>query len=483
MNSSLSLRLYHALDGAWRRRYLIVLPILLLPFLGLTVGLVTPKKYAAHTSMLIQETAKMNPFLEDLAVSAMIKERVAALDTLLHSRFILKGVAQTRELITSDTPPIEQDRIISYLSSSLSMSMPGKDMIRIDYRASRPEGMKEMLEAVTTHFVEQLLAPERSSLTDSATFLKENLELRRKELEESEAALADFRSQHANTLPELHSNSASRLAHLQQRLIEREALLAGAQRNLGGLDQQLSKTNPVLGRIEEQIVLIRGEMTLLMANYTERHSKVQAAVRKLRRLESERINLLKDSGKNAINPDQLWSIASTARLSEDQGGQPLLISQLENLQNVRGEVNALTEEVLSLRRSINQLQQQASSLGQQEQQLSKLQRDLKVKRELYENLLERYEMARLTGSLGLFEQEKRIKLIDRPFTPSRPTNLPLMLYIIGGLLGGIFLGLGLALVAELIDSTVRRREQLIKLTGVPVITRLPPIPSLPDALT
>ena len=43
---SLSYRLYYILDGAWRRRYTIVLPILLLPLIGLLVGISTPKQYA-----------------------------------------------------------------------------------------------------------------------------------------------------------------------------------------------------------------------------------------------------------------------------------------------------------------------------------------------------------------------------------------------------------------------------------------------------
>lgn len=470
----LSIRIYHMLEGAWRRRYMIMLPVLVLPFLGLAAGTLIPKKFSSHTTMLIQETAKMNPFLEDLAVSAMIKERMAALDTLLHSRFILKEVAQARGLISDDTPPLEQDTVISELSDALSMKMPGKDLIRIDYHSSSPEGMEETLQSVIEHFVEQLMAPERSSMQDSSVFLGEHLKLRRKELESAESALAEFRSQHAAQLPELHTSRVDRLAQLKQRLAEREALLAGAKKSLGGIGQQLSKTNPVLGRIEEQIVLIRGELALLLARYTERHSKVQAVSRNLRRLEDERRKVIEETESSALNPDQLWMIASQASVSEEKQSQPLLISQLEGLQKARGVVDALSEEVATLHASIRSLQEQVSTLGAQEQKLSKLKRDLKVKRKLYEDLLERYEMARLTGSLGLFEREKRIKLVDRPFTPSGPSNLPTILFVIAGLFGGLSLGAGLALVAELTDSSIRRRAQLEAFTGAPVITRLPP---------
>ncbi|MFC3093373.1 chain-length determining protein [Alteromonas sediminis] len=466
-------RLYVAIDGAWRRRYLIVVPIFILPFVGLAIGMLSPKNYASHTTMLVQETAKMNPFLEDLAVSAMIKERMAALDTLLHSRFILNGVAESQGLVNENTSPAERDRIINKLSSSLTMKIPGKDLIRIDYKASRPEGMKDMLESVTHHFVEQLMAPERSSMTDSTAFLVENLEVRRQELEAAETALARFRSENAAQLPELHSSTVSRLAELKQRLTERQALLAGAKKNLGGIGEQLSKTNPVLSRLEEQIVRIRGELALLLARYTDKHSKVQSAQRTLNRLESERAKVISDTQSTDMDPDKLWAIASNTTLSADQNTQPLLVSQLESLQATRGKVDSLSEEVLSLTSSIEHLQSQISQLGEKEQQLTKLERDLKVKRKLYENLLERHEMARLTGSLGLFEREKRIKLIDRPFTPSGPTNLPVFIFIIAGIFGGLFLGIGLAVIAELSDSTVRRKSQLALLANAPVITRLP----------
>ncbi len=82
------------LHGAWRRRYLIVVPMLVLPVLGFIISKLLPTSYVAHTSMLVQETAKMNPFLEDLAVSTQLKDRINALSTLLKSRHVLFSVAQ-----------------------------------------------------------------------------------------------------------------------------------------------------------------------------------------------------------------------------------------------------------------------------------------------------------------------------------------------------------------------------------------------------
>lgn len=472
--NTLTYRIFHILSATWRHRYVIALPILILPIVGLLIGITSSKHYATHTSMLIQETAKMNPFLEDLAISAMLKERMDGLQTLLHSRHILGLVAHKRGLVNDKTTADTYDEVIEKLSDSLTVKMAGMDLIRIDYTADSPDGMKETLEIISQQFVEQLLAPERSSMKDSSIFLAGHLKNRKVELEKAEAALANFKDKYAHELPDLHLSNLTRLGKLKQRLAEREAELAGANKSLGGLDQQLSKTNPVVGRIEEQIIRIRGELALLRARYTNNHSKVLGAIRNLRRLEEERLNVLSETGL-AIDTEQLWDIASSTPINSEKGTQPLLISQLQNLQAARSKVDAMSEEILSLKKIIVKLEAKTVDFGSHERELATLERNQKFKRELYEDLLQRYEMARITGSLGLFEQGKRVKVIDRPFTPTSPSNLPLLFFAAAGLLGGLFLGAGLALVFEISDTSVRYKEHLSALTGIPVLSRIPPL--------
>ncbi|KXF83508.1 Wzz/FepE/Etk N-terminal domain-containing protein [Enterovibrio coralii] len=474
--NSLTYKLLILLDGAWRRRYVIMLPILILPIMGTVIGVVSPKKYNSHTSMLIQETSKMNPFLEDLAVSSQMKERFSGLQTLLHSRHILGKVAQERGMIEEDSDPKLIDETIEILSNGLSMSTIGKDVIRIDFKSNDPHGMKETLESVSRYVIEELLAPERSSMKDSSFFLAEHIKFRREDLDKAEAALADFRSKHADGLPELQMANYARIEQLKQRLSEKQAEMAGAQKSLGGLDQQLSSTNPVIGKIEDQIVRLRSELALLKARYTDQHSLVQGALRNLRRLEEQRTQLLA-SAQETVDTTKLWDIASSASLEAGLESQPLLISQLENLQLARSKVETLEEETSSLKAMIETLELKTSNSGEKEQQIRKLERDLEVKRALFHELLERYEMARLTSSLGVFEQDKRIKVIDRPYSPASPSNLPIVVFTIAGLFGGIFLGIGLAILLELTDTTIRRISRLEAITGAPVLTRIPKIES------
>ena len=478
-------RFYFILAGAWRRRYTILMPIIILPLFAILISFIGSKNYASHTSMLIQETSKLNPFLEDLAVSSMLKERINSLKILLHSRHILGAVALDRGLVDENTTPQQHDQIIDKLSAALNIQMLGKDLIRIDYQSSSPVGMKEMLQSVSTQFIDQVLAPERSSMNDSSRFLSEHLRKRQIELDKAELAMAEFKDTHAAELPELYLTNVARLSQMKQRLFERQAELDGATRSLGGINQQLSKTDPVLGLIEQKIIRLQSELALLRSRYTEKHSLVISALKNLKRLEQERQKLLSNEDES-LSIEKLWALGNNfqvnnslendpSKSSKVAKNQPLLISQLENMQLTSDKVEGLFEEVNSLKAMIAELELQMSGYGANASQLSKLEREVSIKRDLYDDMLLRFEKAGITASLGVFEQDKRVKIIDRPFTPTSSTNKPLILFIISGLVGGLLLACGLAIMQEVSDSTLKTIAQLQRLTGSPVLTRIPHI--------
>jgi len=384
VRKQLLLNLLSIFWGAWRRRYLIAVPILIMPIFGLIYGIVSPKKYLTYTTILIQEAAKQNPFLEDLAVATRLKERIDALRILLHSRHILSPVAMELGLIGKDTDPEIASRLIAKLSASLRVELVGDDLVRLTYVADQPAQMAEVLRLVSLRFVDRIVAPQKSSIANSQAFLKSEIAVRRQELKGTEQLLADYKARNATDLPELHASNVKRLQHLQEVLSEKRSDLHGAEAELEELQSRLAQTNPVVGRLDDQIVNALSEIAALRARYTDKHTKLLVANRRLRSLEHERARILATGNKlDFKNIQRLWNLVSSMSGNAEANQQPLLVSQLGHLQTARNRLESLRHKVESLTRDVGNLTSRVRNHGEHERRLTELQREIGIKRGIY----------------------------------------------------------------------------------------------------
>ena len=107
----------------------------------------------------------------------------------------------------------------------------------------------------------------------------------------------------------------------------------------------------------------------------------------------------------------------------------------------------------------------------------RLQKDVQVARETYQIFAKRFDNARTSRALGLFEAPERVKIIDPPRDPTIPTTPPKLIYIIAGIFAGIGLGAGLAFSFEMFDPRIRTPDDFARIAGAPVIARLPRVTS------
>ena len=471
--------------AAWRRRVLIAVPVIVMPFVALFASFVLPKSYEARTTLLVQEPSKLNPFLNDLAIGPNVKDRIQALDALLHSEHVLDQVLRDVGVVDAKTAPEDRIAMILRLKLTTSVRLIGNDLIEIKVSDRRPGNLLPILIAVTRRFVDRLLSPEQSAIVDSQTFLDGQLTSRRTALEKAERDYSNFKTRHADKLPAIYAANVTRLGGLQQKLEERTMDLAAADAAFEDMRGRLASTNPVIGRLEESIVATSSELTALRTRYTDEHSEVQAAERKLKRLQDERRSLIEASqALKDTDLDRLWNMAAgSATLPEDssaagaapgQRNQPtLLVSQIGRLQDMQGRRIALQQDVTQVRKTLADLQHTMSQFAPIEQEQQQLERSIASARETYETLSKRFEMARVTGALGKFEAPERIKMIDPPVEPTSPVGPGAFVFMIAGLLAGFGMGGGLAFLAELLDQRIRLNSIFTFISGVPVVARVP----------
>jgi uncharacterized protein involved in exopolysaccharide biosynthesis len=343
---------------------------------------------------------------------------------------VLVGVAQDVGLLEKDASESQQNSVVADLSTAVSVQLIGNEMVELRYRARQPRGMDHVLTRIGERFMERVEAPENSSMRGSVTFLREQLDTATSRMDQAEQKLARFKSANAQQLPDVRATNIQRLAQISDQLSEREVRLAGAEAQFISIRQRLAQTDPVIGRLEQDIVSMRGELALLRARYTDAHTGVQAAERRLVRLEEERIEVMR----------------ANAHVLGD---------------NLRG-----TFEALRLR---------VENSGEVERQLRDHERDVQGSSDLVTQLRRRFDMAKVTGDLSRFQAPQRIAVIDRPTEPTRPVRPMALLFTLGGLVAGLALGIGLATLLELMDTTIRSARHMQRIAGLPVLARIGPL--------
>ena len=466
---------YEFLDALWRRRYLFCVTVAIIPVCALIVGVMMPKKYEATTSILVYESALLNPFLKDLAYSTELKKRITGLNVFINSPKVLEEVAIASNIINENSNPQAIEKVTESLAKSLSIKMLGSNVVSIKLTSNQPTDMVTVLTQVRNMFVARLLAPRTSSIKSSEEFLNQQIVKQSRKLSQAEEDYAIFKKNNAENLP---SNSKLYSDQLQKVLIkinENATLLAGAQAELSTIRNNLVNANPLLGHLELELITTKADYEKLRVKYTEEHSKIKKLKRKIRALEEQKnqvVNEIKRLSNKGVK--QYWNIALVSSTSSEQSKyQPLLVEQLQNLQRASSKVERIQNETAILKKQVIMIRNKIAGISLFEKRLNELKREVEVNQELYQKLKKRLVMASVTGDLGKFEQNNLVKVIELPQIPTKPTNKPLILFLIAGIVGGIMMGIGLVIVIEFLDGTVRQARVIENYTGVPVLCRIP----------
>jgi uncharacterized protein involved in exopolysaccharide biosynthesis len=444
------------LAGCWRRRFLIGVPLLLLPPLGYAVGRYAPKTYEVQMTLLVQEPAKQSPYLGDLVVGTRLGERMPVLVSLVRNHSGIAAVASELGKIAPGMPKAERDAVVMAISNGLTMRLIGADLVELRLRGGSPDGLAELLDGIARRFVDKLVGPERASIASSVRFLEQQIEGRRQIVAAAERRLADFKAENATNLPEAHAEASERLARMRQLLDERRVELQGIDARIIDMADTIGAADPLLLRIDGEIARLSTEATQLSATYTADHPDLKETRQRLAALREERRRL-------AARPARGREATETA------------LAQSEAYRQARASQISLGVEVARLEKGIRQLAPLVSDQTKVAHVLAGLEAELRNERAILETLAKRHEMARVTGDLGLFEADDRVKIVDPPGEPVSNAPSP-YLFLLAGIVAGLGLGLGLAVTAELGDATVRRRAQIESIRGLRLLARFPKRP-------
>jgi uncharacterized protein involved in exopolysaccharide biosynthesis len=211
-----------------------------------------------------------------------------------------------------------------------------------------------------------------------------------------------------------------------------------------------------------------------MTRYSEYHPDVQRLKRQI--AEEEARQRKEVSGPPVTPSDDPAPAAATKKQPRApapvQHFNPVLQSQLNVVEE---EIAKHKQEKERLSALVSKYQGKLEAIPVNEQQITALVRDYEISKTHYQQLLEKQLSAETATQLEIRQKGERFSILDPAQPAQRPSKPNRILIDLAGTVCGLGLGLGLAVLTELLGLSITTAEQITATSGLPVLEIIPVI--------
>jgi len=348
--------------------------------------------------------------------------------------------------------PAPLDATIGQLRGRLVIEpVKGSRLVLVKVQDNRPAQARRLSEAIARAYIQQNLDKMVSATGDTVVWLSGQLDHFKHELEQTENSLHEFKKQ--NDLPSSTLDDLSKMIRLEMqdydsaltRTRMRRQELAARAAELG----KITAENP--DQVPASELLNNTFLGTLRAQY-------QSATR-------ERAELIAE-GKGENHPavkkaDEKIGLAKTHLLTEIRNIQGAVARDLAVIERQEGGEASLYEAA----------RKRAVELNLKELEFHRLDRMRAQNEKLYAVLLEQLKEADLRRMMNT----NNIRIVDVATEPKDPIAPRVSVNVGIALLVGLVLGVGLALLREQLDNTLKTPEDVEQRLGVTFLGLLPEI--------
>lgn len=453
------------INTVWRRRWAAILVAWFVCIAGWFFVASKPDTFTASSKIFIDTASILRPLLRGLAVERDIGEELRIMKQTVTSRPNMERVARMTDLDLKATSPAAMQNLISSLRARTSIKSTGY-LMAISFTDTDAVRARDVVEAITTVFIEQNLGRSREDIESALIFLDRQIAEYEVKLQEAEQRLADFKRDRLSTLPD-RSTSSFQLEELRVTLEDTEVARKRALVQRESLRQQVGRgpatdTSLELFKTEE-------ELRSLLTRFKDQHPDVLALKRRIEDLEQQRRAELQRAGID------LDSAQSALAANES----PLVGAGYEQLKTMLAETAAnvliLTDKAKRIRGQVQRLGRQVAQIPIVEAELSRLNRDYNVLEGKYSQLVSRREQAIISQKKEVGTDRIRFQIVEPPRVPAVPNGPPRPMLLSAVLLFGLAAGTGFAIFLSIINETFNDPAMLRKAFNLPVLGIVMPV--------
>ncbi|MEH1971585.1 GumC family protein [Nostoc sp.] len=458
-----------------KRRWLVIAAVTASVF-GLSALIAIRQKpiYEAEGKLLFSKTDRVSSLTSPSAQVgelSSVTQLSSPLDTeaeVIRSNPIVEKTITSLNLVGKQGTPLEIDEFLKKIKIK---SVRGTDILAISYSSSNPKEAADVVNLLMRYYLENNIRINQIQATVAQKFLTKQLPEVEARVVKSEAALRRFKEENrVIALEQEAAKGVDRLADLSDQITQAQANLTDAETRSQLLEHQLrlnSQQAVDMGNLTQskavQEVLteyqqVQNQLAVEQTRYTDKHPAIANLLAKEAALKKQlETRIFENAGREKSVPAQ--------NLGMGELKQTLLAQLIQS----DVERSALANRVTVLQNAYALSQRRLSVLPQLQEKEQQLERQLQVARSTYEELLKRSQEVEVVVNQNV----GNARVVSAALLPKKAVSPKIALYLALGGFVGILLGVGLALMLEAMDQSLKTLEQAQQLLGYPLLGTIP----------
>ena len=483
----------HFIELVLKHRWSLIIPFCLSMVIGIILLFVLPKTYEGKAFILVKPQSVPTDMVQSI-VTSDIESRIQSISRQILSRTNLKKIiTQFNLFMEPEQEKLHIEDKIALLRDQVDISSQeyGENMFSISFSGPNPEQVAPVVNGLAALFIDENLRVREEQSLGTTAFLEAEIQPMRRQLENVEQKIQEFRNMHMGELPEQLGINLRTLDQLRVQLDKTKDSLRSTKDSLIILESQMKANqnrivepsdSTVVGEESGEVMsitLLKQQLEALQASYTDRHPDVIRLKNKIADLEAKLA-----SGEYKMASPDIFKLSprredvAAARFYED-------IMQKQNQQMVRHAekkvlIKNLQLEIGEINVQIDEYQRRVENTPALEQELQSLNREYQNIKTSHNYLLSRKLEANISVNMEKKQKGEQFEILDRAFEPRTPISPNLIIIFLLTVFLGVHLGGGLVFLKDFVDTSLKSSEDIERDLGISVLATIPKICSKKD---